>query len=79
MPRILLPATIAMLVLDYAKRHLAANVSDAMEREMQAWDARWRAEALDHYLALGWSFGIFRGAALERLCRSASPCCFFAA
>ena len=32
---------------------------DPMEREMRAWTARWRGEALDHYLSLGWSFGAF--------------------
>ncbi len=26
------------------------------EREMAAWHARWRKEALEHYLPLGWSF-----------------------
>tara|TARA_Y100001935_G_C17298366_1_gene507581 strand:- start:2016 stop:2462 length:447 start_codon:yes stop_codon:yes gene_type:complete len=32
--------------------------SPTMEQEMSTWDARWRAEALDHYLPQGWSFGI---------------------
>jgi hypothetical protein len=26
------------------------------EREMASWHARWRREALEHYLPLGWSF-----------------------
>lgn len=47
-------------VLNFANAQLAENVSDKMEREMQSWDARWRPEALEHYLPLGWSFGAFR-------------------
>src|SRR5690606_30709973 len=26
--------------------------------QMKTWDARWRPESLDHYLQLGWSFGV---------------------
>ena len=48
-------------VLAFAKGRLAARESDPMEREMKSWSARWRAEALDHYLNLGWSFGAFEG------------------
>lgn len=41
--------------------HIAedATPEDPMEIEMKSWSARWRAEALDHYLRLGWSFGSF--------------------
>lgn len=28
--------------------------------QMKTWDARWREESLDHYLSLGWSFGVFK-------------------
>lgn len=28
------------------------------EREMASWHARWRKESLEHYLPLGWSFGL---------------------
>ena len=38
----------------FAKTQITA--ADPMEREMQSWNARWRAEALDHYLPQGWSF-----------------------
>lgn len=30
---------------------------DPIERELVSWHARWRDEALEHYLSLGWSFG----------------------
>lgn len=30
-----------------------------MEAEMHSWSARWRQEALDHYVKQGWSFGRF--------------------
>jgi hypothetical protein len=47
-------------LLACAKQYLARKVSDPMESEMQSWSARWRGEALDHYLSLGWSFGAFK-------------------
>jgi hypothetical protein len=56
--RILMPSDKEAL-MDFAKGQLAARIEDPMEREMQSWSARWRGEALDHYLALGWSFGAF--------------------
>lgn len=56
--RILLP-TDKEAVMAYAKARLALRVSEPMEREMRSWDARWRGEALDHYLPQGWSFAAF--------------------
>ncbi len=56
--RILLPAD-KTTIMDFAKGRLAAEVPDPVEREMQSWGARWRGEALDHYLPQGWSFGVF--------------------
>ena len=35
------------------------DAADAMEAEMASWTARWRPEALAHYLPQGWSFGAF--------------------
>ena len=52
-------------IIAYAKARLGMTVSEPMEREMQSWNARWRAEALDHYLPKGWSFGVFAGAELQ--------------
>lgn len=31
-------------------------VGEDFDREMASWHARWRKEALEHYLPLGWSF-----------------------
>jgi hypothetical protein len=47
------------LIVRFEKERLEKTVHDPMEREMKAWDARWRKEALEHYLPQGWSFGVF--------------------
>lgn len=39
---------------------LQQEISDEMEREMAKWHVSWRQESLDHYLPLGWSFGIWQ-------------------
>jgi hypothetical protein len=48
-------------VLACAKARLAAArpQDDPMALEMSSWNARWRPEALDHYLPMGWSYGVF--------------------
>ncbi len=51
-------------ITEFEKERLHKSVQDPMEREMKAWDARWRPEALDHYLPQGWSFGVFEDAKL---------------
>jgi len=51
-------------VLAFAKAQLARRVSDPTESELQSWTAPWRAEALDHYLNMGWSYGLFEGETL---------------
>lgn len=38
---------------------LAQVHSDPMEQMMAVWNSKFRPEALNHYLPLGWSFGIF--------------------
>lgn len=43
-------------VYAFAEQTLAASVDDSTERAFQSWSARWRREALSHYLRLGWSF-----------------------
>ncbi|NJL25209.1 MAG: hypothetical protein HC902_08550 [Calothrix sp. SM1_5_4] len=48
-------------ILTFAKAELARAITDPVERDMQSWSARWRPEALDHYLPLGWSYGAFDG------------------
>lgn len=40
-------------------KKLEASVPDEMEREMLSWNAPWREESLQHYLATGWSVGLF--------------------
>lgn len=35
---------------------MARLPGDGIEKEMQAWHAQWRREALEHYAPLGWSF-----------------------
>lgn len=52
-------------VTSFEKTKAEATQFDAMEREMQSWSARWRSEALAHYLPQGWSFGAFRAGKLE--------------
>jgi hypothetical protein len=56
--RVLLPSDREALHA-FARANLAKAVRDPMEAEMQSWTARWRLEALDHYLKLGWSYGCF--------------------
>ena len=43
-------------ILDFENRKLQGLIPDEMERTLHSWNARWRKEALEHYLALGWSF-----------------------
>ena len=40
-------------VLDFEMSRLTG---EGIEKEMQAWHALWRREALEHYAPLGWSF-----------------------
>lgn len=42
----------------------AEGVGDILDREMASWHARWRPEALEFYLPLGWSFGFRRDSEL---------------
>jgi hypothetical protein len=43
-------------VYDFAEARLREEISDENERIFRSWDVRWKKEALDHYLKLGWSF-----------------------
>lgn len=43
-------------ILDFENKKLQEQIPDEMERTLQSWNARWRQEALEHYLKLGWSF-----------------------
>lgn len=46
-------------ITTFARARLAHAIPDAMDQEMASWTARWRPEALTHYLPQGWSFGAF--------------------
>ncbi|MCB0406762.1 MAG: hypothetical protein KDD34_01085 [Bdellovibrionales bacterium] len=46
-------------ILEFEKARLEIEVEDVMERELLSWKAPWRQEALEHYLNLGWSFGVW--------------------
>ncbi len=43
----------------FERKLLSQQPGDEFEKEMTTWKARWRKEALAHYLQLGWSFGIW--------------------
>ena len=44
------------LIYQYAENQLKQNISDEMEQMIAVWNSRFRKEALEHYLKLGWSF-----------------------
>lgn len=46
-------------VLHFERVLLNNSPGDEIEKEMASWKARWRKESLEHYLKLGWSFGIW--------------------
>ena len=41
---------------EFEIKKLHESINDPMERELQSWNAKWRKEALEHYLPLGWCF-----------------------
>ncbi len=43
-------------IVDFEKTKLRETVADEMERELLSWNARWRAESLNHYVPMGWCF-----------------------
>lgn len=43
-------------ILDLENQKLQEVYSDEMERMMASWNSKFRIEALNHYIALGWSF-----------------------
>jgi hypothetical protein len=43
-------------LLSYENKKLMDTVPDEEERLFASWNSRWRKEALEHYLGLGWSF-----------------------
>ena len=45
-------------VLVYERELLKTKIENDFERELAEWSARWRREALEYYLPLGWSFAV---------------------
>ncbi|WP_148278647.1 hypothetical protein [Bdellovibrio bacteriovorus] len=43
-------------ILDLENKKLAETYPDEMERMIATWNSKFRVEALNHYIALGWSF-----------------------
>ncbi len=43
-------------ILAFAEENHKKSSTNEMERMLQSWHARWRREALEFYLPLGWSF-----------------------
>lgn len=43
-------------VIAFEKQKLQETINDEMDRELFSWNAKWRKEALEHYLPMGWSF-----------------------
>jgi hypothetical protein len=50
------------LIIEFEKSYLQSRIHDENEREFHSWHASWRQESLNHYLPLGWSFGLFDSA-----------------
>ncbi|WP_374034550.1 hypothetical protein ACES2I_00975 [Bdellovibrio bacteriovorus] len=43
-------------ILDLENKKLAETYPDEMERMIATWNSKFRVEALNHYISLGWSF-----------------------
>jgi hypothetical protein len=43
-------------VFNYANERLTQHEPNEHERMFKSWSVKWRREALEHYLKLGWSF-----------------------
>jgi hypothetical protein len=54
----------ALLQYERAKLSIAPGADD-IEVQMQEWHAPWRTEALEHYLPLGWSFGVVQNGQIK--------------
>ncbi len=43
-------------VFTFAEQRLVQQVPDENERMFRSWEVKWRREALEHYLKIGWCF-----------------------
>lgn len=53
-------------ISQFEQEKLVQTIADENDRTFHSWSARWRPEALEHYLPMGWSF-------LARDTETASP------
>ncbi len=58
-PRILQPDDLEQIYQLEKSKTNPDGASNDIEIEMLAWSASWRKESLEHYLPLGWSYGLF--------------------
>lgn len=52
-------------VYNFADSRLKVNISEENECRILSWSVKWRREALEHYLKLGWSFIARRAGQIE--------------
>lgn len=52
-------------ILGFERSHGVSQTADPADREFEEWHASWRRESLEHYLPLGWSFGIWTDGKLQ--------------
>lgn len=43
-------------IMDFESKKLVELIPDEMDREIAAWNSRWRKESLEHYIKGGWCF-----------------------
>jgi DNA-dependent RNA polymerase auxiliary subunit epsilon len=56
--KVLQPSDIE-IIQQFEQKILNCRVEDPTDRELASWHAPWRRESLEHYLPMGWSFGLF--------------------
>ncbi len=49
----------ADVVLSLERTWLAHSEENEIDRQIAEWHSSWRQESLNHYLPMGWSFGVF--------------------
>ncbi len=54
------------VIREFEIARLKSLIDDPMEREMFSWNAPWREESLRHYLATGWTVGIWSSEQKEK-------------
>lgn len=54
-------------IRNFELARLEVAISDPMEREMFSWNAPWREESLNHYLATGWAMALWSSDLKQKL------------